>query len=406
MNPMRSRALAGAVTAAVAVTALSACSKTSDASTGTSAKSIKVGIVTDESGPTVANQLPWLHGFQAKIKTVNDAGGVKGKHVDVLVEDDKFDAALGVPAYKRLVHQEKVVALSGFGASNTQTAVAPLLAEDGVTIVGGPANTTALTEPPNDHYFAVSPTYRQQAETMVGIIRKETGKPSPRVASVEQGTASGKQFSEFFKGYDGKGIDLVGDFVVPIGATSADAVAQKIIAAKPDYITMINSASGVNALLKAQQKFGSKIPVLIVGAATAPAVWDGISEPVGKLTRGLLGVTPAPTQEPGTEAMIAAAKAIGHEDEAKDSAFVTGYISAEVLVAGLEKAGDSVTKESVTKALGSLSSVDTGGLTGPLGYGTGDRIGMDVLRPYGWDYATKSLTPVGEFSDYANLPTS
>lgn len=399
MRVLRSRTVGAVAAIAAALLTTSACGGSGPSSSA--GGDIKVGVITDRSGPTVANQLPWLHGFETAVKATNDAGGVNKRTIDVIVEDDKFDAALGLAAYKRLVNQEKVVALSGFGATDTQAAVAPLLEKDGVPIVGGQTIALEMVDPPHPEFFGVAPSYQLQADTIVGIAAKESGKARPKIAEIDSGITSGVQFKEFINA--NKDADVVGNFVLPANTTSADAVVQKIIAEKPDFIAFHGSASSLNATMKAQQKFGSAIPMLGVSATAAPSAWDGVDEKTGALYRFMQGVTPTPIEAPGTADLIKHAKAAGFENETVDPAFVSGYVSGLVLTQGLAKAGDDITKESVTKGIESLTSVDTGGLTGEMGYGVDDRAGMTVLRPYGWDYATKSFVPSGEYDDYAEF---
>ena len=48
----------------------------------------KIGYITDLSGPLAGSYTPTWEGFELYIKTLNDRGGINGKKVDVVLDDD------------------------------------------------------------------------------------------------------------------------------------------------------------------------------------------------------------------------------------------------------------------------------------------------------------------------------
>ncbi len=81
------------------------------------------GILMDLSGPTSSSQGPWVTGFQDYMRKVNEAGGVSGRKVNVLAEDNRFNAAADKIAFEKLVSQTPVIAISGMGNSASQVGV-------------------------------------------------------------------------------------------------------------------------------------------------------------------------------------------------------------------------------------------------------------------------------------------
>jgi branched-chain amino acid transport system substrate-binding protein len=58
------------------------------------------GVLMDLSGPTSSSQSPWVTGFQDYMRKVNDAGGVHGRKINVLAEDNRYNAANDKIAYE------------------------------------------------------------------------------------------------------------------------------------------------------------------------------------------------------------------------------------------------------------------------------------------------------------------
>ena len=105
------------------------------------------GVLMDLSGPTSASQAVWVNGFSDYMRKVNEAGGISGRKIHVLAEDNRFNAATDKIAFEKLVGQTPVIAISGMGTSASQVALAPVIKAGKVPIVGTYTATKALSEP-------------------------------------------------------------------------------------------------------------------------------------------------------------------------------------------------------------------------------------------------------------------
>ena len=63
------------------------------------------GVLMDMSGPTSASQGIWVNGFRDYMRRVNEGGGVFGRKINVLAEDNRFNAATDKIAFEKLVSQ-------------------------------------------------------------------------------------------------------------------------------------------------------------------------------------------------------------------------------------------------------------------------------------------------------------
>jgi branched-chain amino acid transport system substrate-binding protein len=105
------------------------------------------GVLMDLSGPTSSSQGPWVTGPQDYMAKVNDLGGVNGRKINILAEDNHFNAATDKIAFEKLVGQTPVIAISGMGTSALQVALAPKIKAGKVPIVGTYTPTKALSDP-------------------------------------------------------------------------------------------------------------------------------------------------------------------------------------------------------------------------------------------------------------------
>src|SRR6202035_4966474 len=96
------------------------------ASLSAQAQDYKIGYITDLSGPLSGSYTPTWEGFELYIKVLNDHGGINGKKVDVVLDDDGLKADRAVADAKKQTERDEVLGIFGLSLSSTQ---APVYAE-------------------------------------------------------------------------------------------------------------------------------------------------------------------------------------------------------------------------------------------------------------------------------------
>ena len=104
---------------------------------GVTANSIKVGHIGIYSGPVgyVGQHLSLA--ARATLQSINDAGGINGRKLDVVVRDDGWDGTKGVNAARDLIERQKVFALCCIQSVSTSDPVTPYVDQQKVPHVGG-----------------------------------------------------------------------------------------------------------------------------------------------------------------------------------------------------------------------------------------------------------------------------
>ena len=103
---------------------------------GITASSIKVGHIGIYSGPVgyVGQNLSLA--ARATLQSINDAGGINGRKLDVLVRDDGWDGTKGINAARDLVEREKVFAICCTQSVSTTDPLTPYADQQKVPNVG------------------------------------------------------------------------------------------------------------------------------------------------------------------------------------------------------------------------------------------------------------------------------
>jgi branched-chain amino acid transport system substrate-binding protein len=103
---------------------------------GVTATSVKVGHIGIYSGPVGSFGDDLSYAGRAVLQSLNDAGGINGRKLDVLVRDDAWDGTKGMNAARDLVERQKVFAICCIMSVNTSDPLTPYLDDKKIPHVG------------------------------------------------------------------------------------------------------------------------------------------------------------------------------------------------------------------------------------------------------------------------------
>jgi branched-chain amino acid transport system substrate-binding protein len=119
---------------------------------------IKIGFFAPITGPAAADGMSAKNAVELALKEVNEAGGIHGKKVDLIVYDDRLKAEEAVAIANRLIERDKVVGVVSGSYSGPTRVVAPIFQKAGMPMVAGYAvhpdvTWNPNTKTPNDFIF-------------------------------------------------------------------------------------------------------------------------------------------------------------------------------------------------------------------------------------------------------------
>jgi branched-chain amino acid transport system substrate-binding protein len=360
------------------------------------------GILMDLSGPTSSSQGPWTTGFQDYMRKVNEAGGIHGRKINVLAEDNRFNAATDKIAYEKLVGQTPVIAISGMGSSASQVALAPTIKAGKVPIVGTYTPTKALSEPVSPMVYNGFCGYRQMAQTGVGYFAEKLSLKAPKVMTVAIETAGGKEYHDFVS----EAVAKVGGSatMVTMKVTAVDVTpqVQEVIAQKPDFITIYGIENTAILTMKALAQNGVKIPAFAITYLGTPSVFNALGADAGASYNFVSCFTPGGSdQSAGSAELSAYAEKAGRGALKANINYVSGWVTGQMAAEALTKLGPNPSRAKLVEILDQGFTVDSKGLAAPFAYTKDDHAGPKVLKMFGYDYGSNSFKHFGEYADYA-----
>ena len=259
--------------------ALAACSS-AEGGTDSSSGPIKIGVVVPLTGPFAPLGIGDKAAIEQEVETINDAGGVLGRDLEVTIKDDKTDVPQSVTEYNQLAADRSYSAILSSSNVSASTAIGPSAESNKIpTIALGPVSD--FKDGTNKYAFTCVAIPELYAEAMVDYLKAEGVGPSPSDTPAKDpyGQIGNDATVE---AAEAAGIDVVVDEPIDLAATDFTPVITKVKAAKPDAFLVW--AAGPAAVIITKQFAGSGIPLLMTGAQAS----NLYVEPAGAEAEGVV----------------------------------------------------------------------------------------------------------------------
>jgi len=359
------------------------------------------GLLMDMSGPTSASQGIWVNGFRDYMRKINEAGGINGRRINVLAEDNRFNAATDKIAFEKLVSQTPVIAISGMGTSVSQVALAPTIKAGKVPIVGTYTATKALSEPVTPMVYNGFCGYKQMAQAGVGYHVEKLKLKAPKVVTLAIETAGGKEYHDYVAEAVGKLGGTATHLTVKVTAVDVTPQILEIMNLKPDFITVYGVSNTAILTMKGLAQYGLNIPTFGITYLGAPQMFQSMGGAAAANFKFISCFTPGGAdQTPGNKALSQYADTIGRGEMKQDINYVAGWITGQMAAEALAKLGKNPTRARLIESLSKGFTVNSQGLAAPFSYTPTNNTGPVVFKLFGYDFAVNKFKAYGDFADY------
>ncbi len=170
-------------------------------------ETIKIGAILATTGPASFLGDPELKTLKLYVEKINKSGGVLGKQLELITYDNAANPKKATTFAKRLINQDKVVAIIGPSASGDTLAIAPFLAKAKVPMIslGG---AISIVKPVKKYVFKTPATDRMACQKIFKYL-KTKGKTNVALISGNGG---------FGKSMRGQCKDVASDYGITIVA--------------------------------------------------------------------------------------------------------------------------------------------------------------------------------------------
>ena len=371
---------------------------------GVTDDTVKIGVISDLTGPTAIGGIGMADAITSYFKEVNAAGGIHGRKVEVIIEDCAYSPAKAVAAAKKLIAKDKVFAfVSPWGTAPT-TALFPIAEKEKIPNAPACALATNVADPLKKYVFAAGTNYIDQSLFIADYVVNDLKIENPKIGIFCQDDDWGRDHI--------KGLELAREkynlppFVVETYKYDAVEFKSQVInlmRAKPDVVIVATGIKSGAMFLKEAHKMkwktnfiGSNTLGFLVTLKMAGAYGDGLL---------VVNIFAMPDEDvPGMKRLLAASKKhFGDKWEPANAKvhpyYVYGWLNASIFAEGLKLTGKDLTRENFIKGMESIKNFDPEGIMGPISYSSdshgspgyarmikGDTKNMQFIKLTDWKY--------------------
>lgn len=143
-------------------------------SQGVSKTEILIGTILDQSGPLAGFGKQSRLGMQLRVDEINEQGGINGRKLKLIVEDDGYDPKKAVLAAQKLVNQDKIFIMAGHLGTAQNLASIPVQSEKNVINFFPITAAREMYEPLDRLKYSFAATYYDQMrESVPGLVKEK-----------------------------------------------------------------------------------------------------------------------------------------------------------------------------------------------------------------------------------------
>jgi branched-chain amino acid transport system substrate-binding protein len=329
---------------------------------GVDDNSIKIGMHTSQSGPISVFGLTYENVARLVFDEVNAAGGINGRTIDLIVEDDRGDPGAGVAAVTKLLDRDGVALIYGGPYTPVALAVFPRVVDRDTIYWSPAASTPTLTDPFNRLTFQAQMTLDDQA---IPVAKLAASMSPTKIAFIrennEYGSITHDAVVDELAKHDLK-IDV--EETIDPGAVGATAQIAKIKESGADVVLHGGTPKALSLIIREAHKQGLSAPIISFGGGSSNAIFELVTT---EAPIEYYSVSPLACELGDT-----CTKEFLDKWTAKypnDSPLVwtaQGYAAAKLFVEGLRRAGPDLTEEGLIEAFETMPEFSTPEIPYPM----------------------------------------
>jgi branched-chain amino acid transport system substrate-binding protein len=341
---------------------------------GVSPTSILIGQSAAFTGPASELGTEMRAGAMAYFQAVNAAGGVNGRKIELRSLDDGYEADRAAANTKKLI-DEGVFLLFGYVGTPTSNASKPIFTAARVPFVGPFTGAESLRNPLNRYIFNIRASYYDETDKLVGQL---VGQTLDRIAVFYQNDDYGKAgLAGVERAMKRRNIEIKATGTVERNTVDVAAAVNSICKIDPQGVVMISAYKSCGAFIKAMRAAGCNPQFMNVSFVGSKA----LAHETGAAGRGvgISQVVPFPWNI--SARVVKDYQQLLEASTGKQNYSFTsleGFIAAKVLVEGLRRTGNDLTREKFIAAMEQMREYDVGGYT--VSFSTTDHNGSKFVE--------------------------
>ncbi len=237
-------------------------------STGSAQGPIKIGVTQPLTGAFAASGNYVAQGAKIAEDEINKAGGVLGRKIQLVIEDNKSNPTEAVATAEKLIQRDKVPVMMGAWSSTLTLAVMPKLEEYGVPMLVETSSSGKITTSGNPWIFRISPTSEMEARAFAPLVKTLGIKKADLLGTNNDfGLGAMQEFTKMLKE---NGVAIGVSETMDPKAVDFSAQLAKIKASGGDTVFVTTAVEQITLILRQAKEQQLKARIITTGGSNSP----------------------------------------------------------------------------------------------------------------------------------------
>ena len=361
---------------------------------GVTKDSIKIGSIADHTGPTSNVGVVMIEAYKNYIRHINDEGGIHGRKIKLVREDDRYSIPAGIAAFKKLIFKDEVLAIMGPVSVGEIRVLFRHIEKEKIPTLPWAPNESVM-KPYKRYIFPTSGFYDDEIGIIFDYIVNKLKPKDPKIAAAIVDAESGKVAMPFLldwaKFY---GLKLHHE-TLPMSAIDVTSQVLGMKRARVTHVIVGHVAPGAAAVLRDMKRFDLNVPVLGVSATCT----EDLIRIGGEASKNYVGASPYSSwyeESPGMAKVreISMKYNPGAEKSYQIKTYSMGWVIPLILCEGIKRAGKDLDGEKLVAALETIKDLDTKGICGLITYTPTMHYGLNYNKLFKADPKSGKLIPI------------
>lgn len=223
-------------------------------------ESIKIGFSAPLTGDAASWGLPVKRGAEIALDKINNEGGINGRKLELIFEDDKCDSKEAVTVASKLININKVPAIIGSVCSSVVLAMAPIVEQNKAVLLASAASAPVIKEA-GDYVFTIYPLDDYEAGIAAEFAYDKLGERNAAIlyANNDYGKGAKDVLEHKFQEKNGA-VDILEPYLV--GTKDFRAQLTKIKNSNSDVLFIWGQPNEMVPILMQIKELGIKLPII------------------------------------------------------------------------------------------------------------------------------------------------
>ncbi|MFH2017558.1 MAG: ABC transporter substrate-binding protein [Pseudomonadota bacterium] len=360
---------------------------------------IKIGDVNIMTGPASFIGKAVSVGSKIAAAEINEAGGVNGRKITVITEDDGYVPARSFQALTKLIEVDGIFALNGTSGTANVLAMMPLIEENNLPTVVTTAPNELVYKPVRPSVFTVGASYADAFYGQLKYIHENMKVENPVYGLIRQdddfGAAIEHGFDRAIKEF---GVKEGPRIRFKKGTTNFAAEIAQMKQAGVNVLANGGIIAGAANILGEARKLSLDLQVAGVWSEDMPPSVN-LSAPAGY---DYLVADYVALNGPAIDAFMEKAKKYASADEvgAINRYTYLTYVGLHALAEGMKRCGKDLTRACTIEQLRGLKDFDTQGVSAPISFDNEKQLSGTALKIYQLNSKDKTFKTLQDFTQY------